>query len=268
MVDDERPRALLPRTLRNDIMHAAHSHPLAGHQGANRTAERIREQFWWPQMDADVQKFVNQCPTCQATSNKDARHRPVFDNFPLSKGPNYRIHVDLFGPIKDKEGHQRFILGITDAFTKIIRLKAIHSKSATEVAKAIWTDWMAIYGVPKAIISDQGREFVNNLQQTILDLLHVKHRTTTPYHPVCNQMQERQNKQLAQYLRCALRDAKKSSIDWEFYLPALMLAHNTAVNKATRQAPIQDNVWLRRKTASMARHDRGFERKRLPTTGK
>ena len=239
MVDDERPRAILPITLRNDIMQAAHAHPLAGHQGANRTAERIREQFWWPRLDADVQKFVNQCPTCQATSNKDARHRPVFDNFPLSKGPNYRIHVDLFGPIKDKEGQQRFILGITDAFTKIIRLKAIHSKSATEVAKAIWTDWMAIYGVPKAIISDQGREFVNNLQQTILDLLHVKHRTTTPYHPVCNQMQERQNKQLAHYLRCALRDAKKSSIDWEFYLPALMLAHNTAVNKATRQAPFR-----------------------------
>ena len=32
---------------------------------------------------------------------------------------------------------------MTDAFTKILRLKAIDSKSAAEVAMAIWTDWMA-----------------------------------------------------------------------------------------------------------------------------
>ena len=237
--DDERPRALLPSSLRKEIMQAAHGHQLAGHQGANRTAERIREQFWWPALDADVARFVQTCTTCQATSNKDAHHQPQYENFPLAQGPNHRLHVDLFGPIKDKEGGQRYVLGMTDAFTKILRLKALRTKTADEVAKAIWTDWMAIYGVPKVIVSDQGREFVNQLQKTILDLLQVQHRTTTPYHPVCNQMQEHQNKQLAHYLRCALHDAKRSSIDWEYYLPALMLAHNTAVNKATKQAPFR-----------------------------
>ena len=108
--DDERPRALLPSSLRKEIMQAAHGHQLAGHQGANRTAERIREQFWWPALDADVARFVQTCTTCQATSNKDAHHQPQYENFPLAQGPNHRLHVDLFGPIKDKEGGQRYVL--------------------------------------------------------------------------------------------------------------------------------------------------------------
>ena len=202
-----------------------------------RTAERIREQFWWPNLDRDVARHVQECVTCQATSNKDAPHHAQHDTFPLARGPNQRLHVDLFGPIKDREGRPKYILGMTDAFTKILRLKAIDSKSAAEVAMAIWTDWMAIYGIPQTIMSDNGKEFVNKLQSSILKLLQVEQRTTTPYHPVCNQMQEHQNRALAHYLRCALRDAEKSTIEWEYYLPALMLSHNTAVNAATRQSP-------------------------------
>ena len=235
--NDEKPRALLPQPLRAEILKNAHNSLIGGHQGVMRTTERIREQFWWPNLDRDVARHVQECVTCQATSNKDAPHHAQHDTFPLARGPNQRLHVDLFGAIKDREGRPKYILGMTDAFTKILRLKAIDSKSAAEVAMAIWTDWMAIYGIPQTIMSDNGKEFVNKLQSSLLKLLQVEQRTTTSYHPVCNQMQEHQNRALAHYLCCALRDAEKSTIEWEYYLPALMLSHNTAVNAATRQSP-------------------------------
>ena len=235
--NDERPRALVPRAVRPLLLREAHNSHLGGHQGIHRTAERIRQQFWWPAMEHEVALHVRSCQTCQATSNKDGPTTIPHDVFPAEKGPNHRVHIDLFGPLKDKEGAQKFILGMTDAFTKILRLKVLSSKSAVEVAQAIWSDWMAIYGIPKTIVSDNGAEFVNQLQTEIYKLLQVKHKTTTPYHPVCNQMQEHQHRGMAHYIRTALHGANESTIDWEYYLPALMLSHNTAVNKQIKMSP-------------------------------
>ncbi len=236
-LNDERPRALVPHVLRASLIQEAHNSALAGHQGIFKTAERIRESFWWPGMETEVAEHVRNCTTCQATSNKDKPPPHPADQYPQTRAPNQRVHLDLFGPIKDKEGRPKYILGMTDAFTKILRLAAIENKHATTVAWAIWKEWMAIYGIPRVIVTDQGTEFCNNLQRQIWEVLQIKHNTTTPYWPVCNQMQERQNKELAHYIRTILHASQKSTLDWEYYLPALMLSINTAVNRATKQAP-------------------------------
>ena len=235
--NDARPRAIVPVATRQHLIREAHNSHLGGHQGILTTAERIRQQFWWPALEHDVAKHVRSCQICQETSNKDAPPSMPHDTFPAEKGPNHRIHVDLFGPFKTKEGESKYVLGMTDAFTKILRIKALNSKTASVVALAIWTDWIAIYGVPKVIVSDNGAEFVNQLQAAIFKILQVNHKTTTPYHPVCNQMQEHQHRGMAHYLRTALRGANETTLDWEYYLPALMLSHNTAVNKQIKMSP-------------------------------
>ncbi len=38
-------------------------------------------------------------------------------------------------------------------------------------------------GLPQVIISDQGREFNNGLDTSLAELLAIKRRLTTPYHP-------------------------------------------------------------------------------------
>ena len=38
-------------------------------------------------------------------------------------------------------------------------------------------------GLPHVIVSDNGKEFNNELDQTLASLLGVKRRLTTPYHP-------------------------------------------------------------------------------------
>jgi hypothetical protein len=45
--------------------------------------------------------------------------------------PNQRVHVDLFGPLKTSENRNKFILCITDAFTKYAEVIAIPDKQAT-----------------------------------------------------------------------------------------------------------------------------------------
>ncbi len=238
-IQDWKWRAVVPRSMAQMIVKEAHDSALGGHQGINRTFERLREELWWPQMMNDVVLHVKSCQTCQATSNKMPPPAAPHQEYEQSRTPNERIHADLFGPLKSQDGTNKYILGVTDTFTKMLRLTTIPNKEAATVAMALWKDWMAIYGIPKVIVTDQGREFTNSLSKAIFTLLKVDHRLTSPYWPVCNQAQEHQNKTLAQYLRSILHAAQKSRVDWELYLPALMLSLNTAVNKATRQAPFR-----------------------------
>jgi hypothetical protein len=126
-----------------------------------------------------------------------------------------------------------FILGITDAFSKFVRFTVIPDKSAVLVARALWVHWLVIFGVPQTIVSDQGMEFLNDLQATLWEILNVEHKTTTPFWPRCNQQQEHQHKILAHVLRASLLPNDKPSVDWELVISFLSCALSLcALNKA------------------------------------
>ena len=180
-------------------------------------------------------EHINLCPVCGANPHT-AGNQPAPLRIPTPKGPNERVHVDLFGPLKTSSQGNAYVLIYTDAFTRLTRLAAIKDKSAETVADAI-LHWIYLFGIPKTIISDQGREFCNELSQNLFKSLQIEHNTTTPYHPQCNAAAERFNRTMAQYLRKAIMDSDKSTLEWELYLGPLTLSFNSAVNKSTRVSP-------------------------------
>lgn len=123
---------------------------------------------------------------------------------------------------------------MTDAFTKYVELVALSSKTAEEVAKAIMDTWITRYSTPKEILTDGGKEFANNLMKCLCKELGVLHRQTSPYHPDTNASAEVFNRTMKHYLAAALDEPY---LDWEELLPALRIAYNTSVSKATRATP-------------------------------
>ena len=51
--------------LRAEIMVEEHDTPYGGHQGRDRTIERIGRMFWWPTINKDIETFVKTCHACQ-----------------------------------------------------------------------------------------------------------------------------------------------------------------------------------------------------------
>ena len=151
----------------------------------------------------------------------------------MPAGPNQRVHVNLYGPLKTSTSGNKYVLVYTDAFTKLARVTAISDKSAPTVAQAI----LQTFGVPRQIHSDQGLEFCNQLMQIICDKLNINRTTTTPYHPQCNAAAKHFNRTMGQFLRRALDDSNTSALDWELYLGPLMLSYNSGVSKSTRMSP-------------------------------
>ena len=54
---------LAPDAMRNKILEAAHSSWVAGHTGVDKTLSGAQTNFWWPDVTADVERFVKDC-TC------------------------------------------------------------------------------------------------------------------------------------------------------------------------------------------------------------
>ena len=243
-----------PPTLHKEALREAHNSKIAGHGGQFKTLERLREMFWWPSMDNDVQDHIAKCESCARFSNAGGHPTPL-KPIDAAPRPNYRVHVDLFGPLKvyredDPEMGQlaegvrrnrkklpmRYVLVITDSFTKIVKLVSLPDKTQETVAAGIM-DWFYMYGVSKFVVSDQGKEFCNKLQEQLYEKLGIEHKTTTPYHPQCNGQAEVFNKTMKKYLAIHSREAERDSLHWELLLPALAFSYNTGVHKSTLQTP-------------------------------
>ena len=63
--------------------------------------------------------------------------------------------------------------------------------TAETVPKAIYINWVARFGCPHRITTDQGRQFEANLMTSLTNLIGTKRCMTTPYHPQGNGMIER-----------------------------------------------------------------------------
>ncbi len=168
---------------------------------AMKAKERIIQSYWWPGMDGQINKHLKECDKCQRTK-KDKRPATNFSSpLPQCSMPNQRVHMDLFGPLKTSGSGKKYIMCITDAFSKYVELVAIPDKTATTVALALFSRWLCRHGLPLEIVSEGGKEFCNEIVNEMLKLMSIKKTTTSPYHPKTNAQVEACNKTIATYLK-------------------------------------------------------------------
>ena len=257
LIDHDYPRTalFLPQIYRKRVICNAHGSILSGHDALNKTYIRITSSYFWPTIKTDIQAHLDSCLQCQQRKKSLAKPLPL-QTLPTVDSPNYRIHIDLFGPLKTSEHGNKMILCITDAFTKYAEVVAIPDKSAETVANELMVQWFCRFGTPIQIHSDNGKEFVNKLSKELFNLLGIKHTTTTPAHPQCNAQVEVFNKTVAKYLASFVDN---STLDWEQYIPALMFSYNTSYHSTTHTTPYELLYGMKPRTPSLPAAD--IERK-------
>jgi hypothetical protein len=112
----------------------------------------------------------------------------------------------------------------------------VENKEAETVAKAIFSEWFCKFGIPAQIHTDGGKEFVNKLSDELFTLLNVSHTKATPAHPQCNMLVEVFNKTVKKYLASFMDD---TTLNWENFLPALMLSYNTSYHSTIAMMPFE-----------------------------
>jgi len=187
-------------SLVTDALTEAHGELLTGHGGIYKTKERLMQCFYWPGMDSDIATHLKSCHCCQLRCRDNRPPPTLLSPLPLPTEPGQRVHADLFGPLKTSDKGKKFILCITDAFTKYVKVVVLPNKEANTVAEAIFDKWICRFGAPLNLVTDQGTEFCAKLSNELFTRLGTAHLTTSSHHPQCNSQAEVANKTIAKYL--------------------------------------------------------------------
>jgi hypothetical protein len=219
------------------LLYSYHDNPLiGGHFAIKRTLNKIKQQFWWPGMKSSVVNHIKACLVCQAY-NTTRQKRPGFLN-PVTPpdGPNQLLGVDFCGPFPTSPQENRYVLCLTDYFTKYVNAIPLPVCSAAVTTEAIFREHVCRYGVPKAITSDQGTSFKNQLMHSLSQLLGYHHILCTPYHSQSNGQTERFNGTFVAQL-AKLTDHESNN--WDEYLYPIVFAYNTGIHSTTNITPFE-----------------------------
>ena len=130
-------------------------------------------------------------------------------------------------------GEYKYLITGMDYFSKNLEMRPLKSKSATEVAQFIYEDIIYRWGSPDVIITDQGCEFCNAINDELMECAHCKHRITRSYHPQSNGLVERQDRTTTNFL---LKNMDCQD-DWVDMIPTMMGSHRHTVHSTTNIEP-------------------------------
>ena len=108
--------------------------------------------------------YLRLCEPCQKkqkTLKKGVVVKPI-----LHSEMNSRCQIDLIDMQANPDNKSKFILVYQDHLTKFVLLRALSSKRADEVAFHL-LDIFTTFGAPNILHSDNGREFCNQVIQSL-----------------------------------------------------------------------------------------------------
>ena len=109
---------VIPESLRERILTMEHHATVSAHPGMNRMYYAMRRRYYWPSMVTDIYSTITKCTTCAQNRLSLRRRTSPLTLFPGTE-PLTDLSVDIFGPIPATKAGNRFILVITDRFSKL-----------------------------------------------------------------------------------------------------------------------------------------------------
>lgn len=141
--------------------------------------------------------------------------------------------MDFVGPLPPSKSNYSYLVTAIDYGTGWANAIAIKKRTAWWAAHMIKQITLN-HGLPKEIITDNGKEFDGNLFGKYLKNLKIQHSRTSPYHPQSNGLVERFHSTL-------LRNLRKLSLnnvrDWDKHLDEALFGYRAARNDSMGTSP-------------------------------
>lgn len=233
MLEEEEWKLVVPKDIRSATLIECHDEPTAGHQGVLKTYKRLQHRYYWPKMRKDVAKYVARCQVCQRTKYDQQRPAGVMGDRRGVNSPWKMIAADLMGPLPRSLKGYKYLLVVTDTFTKYSILQPLRSATANLVSQHIENDVFMVYGVPDYIICDNGSEFIGKPMTTLAKQYKTKILLNARRHPQANPA-ERVNRDIVSMLRAYVTDNHR---DWDKHIQKIGFALRTAHHETTQHSP-------------------------------
>lgn len=210
-----------------NTFHCALKHP-----GWEKTLHKIRETYYFDKMSTTVRDFVDNCIVCR--TSKQTSGATQVQLHPIAKPvvPFEVIHMDITGKL-GTPNEQEYVVVTVDAFTKYVLLRYTNDKSQYSTLAAL-KQVIHLFGAPRQIIVDGGREFLGDYKN-YCDTFNIEIHSIAPGVSRANGQVER----VMATLKNGLVMIKNyETPDWHTALESLQLALNCTVHRTTGVTPL------------------------------
>ena len=204
---DEQWLLVLPDSLVQTVLEQIHDRH--GHLGTTKTLETTEKRSWWPGYAKCIQEWIQRCKSCAERKAPGHKLKAPLYSIPVG-GPMEMLAMDFLGPLPETTRGNRYILVISDYFTKWVDAIAVTNQAADTVAQVLYAEVTCRYGVPLVLHSDQSRSFEARVIYEICQLLGLKKVRTTAYNPQCDGIVERFNRTLLDVLSHYVSETKET----------------------------------------------------------
>ncbi|GJS36829.1 reverse transcriptase domain-containing protein [Tanacetum coccineum] len=153
--------------------------------------------------DSGMSRFPGSPPPAKKPTTKtDSHHFPV---------AILQWRIDVARPFLEEPGKVKFLIVAIDYFTKWIEAKPVATITGNQIKKFVWDNIVCRFGLPREIISDNGKQFRDNPFKDWCENLCICQRFAFVKHPQANDLVKRANRSLGKGIKAWLDERSK---DW------------------------------------------------------
>ncbi|KAG7591503.1 Integrase catalytic core [Arabidopsis thaliana x Arabidopsis arenosa] len=216
------------------VIKEIHEGVCGNHSGGHSLAFKVKRYgYFWPTLIADCEEYARKCEQCQ--KHAPSIHQPTeLLSSVSSPYPFMKWSMDIIGPLHVSTRGVKFVLVLTDYFSKWVEAAAYVNITQVQVRKFIWQDIICRHGLPFEIVTDNGPQFISGQFESFCEEWHIRLSRSTPRYPQGNGQAEAMNKTVLSTLKKKLKSHKGA---WFNELQSVLWAIRTTPRRATGETP-------------------------------
>jgi len=190
------------------VMREIHEGICGNHSGSRSLVHKlVRAGYYWPTMQKDAEAYVKTYNKCQKFSN--IVRQPTKELTPMMAPWLFaQWGLDIMGSFPKAVRQLKFLVVGIDYFTKWVEAEALATIMEKNVRSFIWRCIVCRFGIPRVLVSNNGKQFDNDSFQDFCLQLGIRNHYSSPAHPQANGQVKVTNRSLLKIIKTWLEEAK------------------------------------------------------------